>query len=280
MTNENLLYNVINWAEVDPYKMTLNIRGKSQRSCVIVFALWFMHEPATSEGPGRSLRRCWEGALRSLVGVQETRAENSSFRRWQPVKRHHSRTHPKSLMWSCSRRVLALEELYLLLKHAGVFQARSFCSAAEDRLNFTCPQQILLVRANSDLHDALGAGPTWVEEARVTRPFNATAAFTIAILVWLQGSIKRPEAFALQQTHMRITCCVSYWKAVVLHKDCPLPRALQPPQLTSPTLPLLPTVPQHSPCSSISLPAPPCPAQLHQPRAVALLAPPKSQPST
>lgn len=38
MTNENLLYNVINGAEVDPHKMTLNIRGTSQRSCVTVFA--------------------------------------------------------------------------------------------------------------------------------------------------------------------------------------------------------------------------------------------------
>lgn len=44
MTNQNLFHNVINWTEVDPHKMTLSMRGKSQRFCVIVFALWFMHE--------------------------------------------------------------------------------------------------------------------------------------------------------------------------------------------------------------------------------------------
>lgn len=65
------------------------------------------------------------------------------------------------------------------------------------------PQQILLVRADPGLHDALGAGPTWAEEARGTRPFNATPAFTFTVLVWLQGSIQRPGAFALQQTRAR-----------------------------------------------------------------------------
>lgn len=119
MTNENLLYNVINWAEVDPHKMTLNIRGKSRRSCVIVFALWFMHEPATSAAPGSSAQRLCEGALRSLVAVQQARAGNGSFGRWQPGKRHHSCSQTMSPMGSSHRHASTLEELYLLLKQAG-----------------------------------------------------------------------------------------------------------------------------------------------------------------
>lgn len=74
-------------------------------------------------------------------------------------------------MWSCSCHALALEELYLLLKHA------------------------------------------WAEEVRVTSPFKATLVFTITTLVWPQGSIKCPEAFAFQKTHTHATCCVSSCKS-------------------------------------------------------------------
>lgn len=69
------------------------------------------------------------------------------------------------------------------------------------------PTEILLVRADSNLHNALGVGPAWAKEVRVTSPFKATLVFTITTLVWPQGSIKRPEAFAFQKTHTHATLC-------------------------------------------------------------------------
>lgn len=135
--------------------------------------------PLPAQPPAGALRAAEQGHCALCWAFGSHGLETGSFGRWQPAKRHHGCIHPKSLIWSGSRHTLALGRALPPPETCrSIFRARSFCSAAADHLKFICPQQTLFVRANSDFHEALSAGPTRAEEGRVIWPFNATPAFT------------------------------------------------------------------------------------------------------
>lgn len=174
MTNENLLHNVINWTEVDPHKMTLSMKGKSQRSCVIVFA----YDSCMSKLPlWRSSQTVWEGGLRTLVEIQhsqrvfqqaavgETPTVGSILtfaceavamvcQLWQSYTFFWNTQEvlPSLVLLQCSCWPVVQQGSIPYLLQVSQRPSVASCTeilwrAAEDCLNFMSPLHILLVRA-------------------------------------------------------------------------------------------------------------------------------------
>lgn len=174
MTNENLLHNVINWTEVDPHKMTLSMKGKSQRSCVIVFA----YDSCMSKLPlwrsSQTLRR-WTAhsggntALTTSVSAGSNRwnthivgsiltfsceAVAMVCQLWQSYTFFWN-THevlPSLVLLQCSCWPVVQQGSIPYLLQVSQRPSVAACPeilwrAAEDCLSFTSPLHLLLVRA-------------------------------------------------------------------------------------------------------------------------------------